>query len=120
MSYCRPSSDNFKSDIYCYEGSSGFVVHISANRILGDIPPLPEMGSIAEGLLSQEEYIAAYKAQGDFIATAEKENILLSYAGETKVYAEVSDCIKFLIELKELGYHVPQSALDRLQLEIEV
>ena len=39
MSYCRFSSEDFSSDVYCYaDCSGGFTTHVASNRIIGDIP----------------------------------------------------------------------------------
>lgn len=40
MSYCRFSSDNWKSNVYAYESVEGFEVYVASHRIVDELPPL--------------------------------------------------------------------------------
>ena len=55
MSYCRRSSDCWKSDIYCYEAEEGYMVHVAAKRIISHVPPLD--------CTSPEKLLESYKNQ---------------------------------------------------------
>ena len=70
MSYCRWSSMDFKCDLYVYEASDGIVIHVASNRVVGDVPVID--WSSAETLHS------TYKAQMEFLDTAEREPINLT------------------------------------------
>lgn len=88
MSYCRFSSDDGKSDVYVYHSVQGGYV----------------------------THVAGRRSTGK--GANEYENINLPHAG-----AEFTDdgpaLVKArLLELRELGYHIPQAAIDRLQREI--
>lgn len=113
MSYCRFSSDNWKSDIYCYEHCDGhFQIHVADSRHVGDIPSLPAIGSV-----SDHDWLAANKAQMDFLATAEREDIDLPHSGGSFSEATAEACALRLELLRGLGYHVPQRAIDALREE---
>lgn len=112
MSYCRFSSDDFKCDVYCYEGGSEFVVHIAGNRVLGDIPTTPP--------LTKETipaYMEAHKAQMEFLETCQRAPIDLPHAGESMGFDDAGACADGLEMLRGLGYNVPQYAIDTLREE---
>jgi len=110
MSYCRFSSDDFSCDVYVYEGGSGFVTHVAGNRVIGDIPKVPQIGSCPN-----EEFMAAHRAQMAYLGTAEREDINLPHAGESMSHDTADDCADNLESLRAIGYNVPQSAIDRLR-----
>lgn len=119
MSYCRWSSDQFRSDIYCYESNDGFVIHVAAARLVSD-QPRPERKAGAVSIddpswvqLSVDDW-NAYSAWSD---AARREPIRLEHAGEQFVEATAGECADRLRQLRALGYHVPQYALDALDEE---
>lgn len=119
MSYCRWSSDQFRSDIYCYESNHGFVIHVAANRLVSD-QPRPECQASNVSIddprwveLSMNDW-SAICAWAD---AARPEPITLEHAGEQFVEATAGECADRLRQLRELGYHVPQYALDALDEE---
>lgn len=117
MSYCRFSSDDFKSDVYCYESVHGyFTTHVAGNRIVGDIPPLPAFPMDESG---NEAWFQAYKAQNDFISKAEREQIALPYAGECFDDADLQSMLDRLLMLQSIGYYVPESALLAIREELK-
>lgn len=109
MSYCRFSSDNWKSDVYVYESSGGFVTVVAGNRLVGDVPPLLPIKHE-----NTDEWLAAYRAQRNFMETAEHAPIELPHAGEGFTDYTAADCVARLLQLRALGYHVPQCAIDSL------
>lgn len=114
MSYCRWSSDNWRSDLYCYEGvGDGFVTHVAANRIVGDIPQTPPFGSV-----SMAEWMAAYSEQRRFLATAKREPIGLPHDGESFYNDDLAGMLARMKELQALGYHVPASAIAAAEEEL--
>ena len=109
MSYCRWSSDDFSCDIYCYESEVGYMIHVASHRVVGDIPKLP--------VWSKENYAEwskSYHKQVRFIETSKREPINLPCAGKTFCLDNAADCAYKLIELKDMGYNVPQYAIDSL------
>lgn len=113
MSYCRFSSDNWTFDIYCYEHRDGqFQIHVANNRLVGDIPTLPAIGSV-----SDLDWMIENKTQMDFLAATDREAIDLPHAGESFSEATAEACALRLELLRALGYHVPQRAIDALREE---
>jgi hypothetical protein len=113
VSYCRFSSDDWKSDVYCYEAiSCGFVVHIAGNRVLGEIPATPPMTK--ENIPA---YMEAHKAQMAFLDKCERAPIDLPHAGGSMDFDDAGSCADGLEMLRGLGYHVPQYAIDALREE---
>jgi len=82
MSYCRWSSDDNKSDVYCYESNSGHVIHVA----------MYDRSMVKVGL---------------------------SCDGETYSHLTLKEAYQKLLRLRTIGYHVPQSALDRMKDEME-
>lgn len=102
MSYCRWSSDDWKSDIYLYYSvSECWVIHIAKNRIVGDIPSTKEYEFISK------EWFQAHHRQSEFLKTCERENIDLVYAGEDFYCQTIDLTIDKIQELIEIGYNVP-------------
>ena len=117
MSYCRWSSDNWKSDLYVYASVGDFYsVNVAANRTVGEAPEVP---SLLDAEVDSETWLAAHNAQIEWLDKAERVKIDLPYAGESFAEPTAKACVKRLIELRELGYRVPQYAIDSLQEEAE-
>lgn len=110
MSYCRWSSDNWKSDLYVYESDSGFEIHVAANRTIGDAPEVPDLITGDPG-----EWLIAYKAQMAWLDEAQRIKIDLPYAGESFTEDTAEEAVERLKALQELGYHVPQYAIEELE-----
>lgn len=114
MSYCRFSSDDFRSDVYCYAHVyGGYCTHVAMCRIDFtniELPP-PET--------EPEAWAKRYMIVQDLLDGAPRVAIGLSRDGQTFMYASAEDARALLISLREEGYHVPQSALDRLAEEIQ-
>lgn len=114
MSYCRWSSDNWKCDLYCYESSQRFITHVAGNRIVGDVPLLPDILTADQG-----EWSRAHEKQMDFLNSAEHIKIGLPYDGETFIDKTLEDFKKRIIQLKEAGYCVPDYVIESIEEEIE-
>lgn len=112
MSYCRWSSDDFKCDLYCYgDVSGGYTTHVAGNRVVGEVPPLPDLDS--------PKFIEEYKKQSDFMATAKREPIGLPHDGETFNDPDLASFLDRLLELKAIGYHVPDWVVSNIREEME-
>lgn len=114
MSYCRFSSDDFKSDVYAFPSEGGYEIHVSTMRYMGDIPKLP----LGEEV-TPEQLQAAYLAQIAFLKKTTMERIDLPLAGEMFQYTTLEEFEKRLRSLREIGYHVPESAFARIAKELE-
>jgi len=78
MSYCRFSSDNYRSDLYCYKDcGGGWTTHVAKVRFVGEIPELPDFNTS-----SAKEYAEAMAAQTRAIDGCERVPIGLPHDGE--------------------------------------
>ena len=116
MSYCRWSSDDFKSDVYCYEGANGFVIMVAENKHIFTEPLPPKVEFDVDNL---DEYFARDSLVMDIVRRAETVPINLPHAGESFTCASPQETADKLLELREIGYHVPQYAIDRLSSEVD-
>lgn len=112
MSYCRFSSDDFKCDVYCYESDSGFITHVANNRIccnytLPSVVPLD-----AEHL---DEYVERQQIVMELVEKSDRVPIGLPYDGKTFSDATAAEAADRLQSLKDIGYCVPQYAIDALR-----
>lgn len=120
MAYCRWSSDNWKSDVYVYEGAN-WVVHVAGSRRLGldTLPPDP-----ISVLCSNDNsaWLDAYNKHRAMLQALPFEEIKLPHAGTSMEFAEPGRCARFLRELRDLGYHIPNGVIETLieeQTEID-
>ena len=114
MSYCRWSSDDWKSDIYAYGCDGGYQIYVAGNRIQGNIPATPDL---MKGDVS--EWVIAHNKQMDFIKTAERKSIGLPCDGDSYLCETLEDFLIKLTELKETGYHIPKDVFDAIKSEIQ-
>jgi hypothetical protein len=123
MSYCRWSSDNFKSDLYVYEHVAGFFsINVASRRLVEtppEVPPLTEAKFMPDEESTQwwADWLTAHNAQMAWLETAEYQKIDLPHAGESFAEATAADAVARLKMLQELGYHVPQYAIESLEEE---
>lgn len=116
MSFCRWSSDNFKSDVYCYENVSGaWTTHVAGNRI---ISPLPDMPGIDVLMADQERYAKLHAEHMAALNAAERESIGLPHDCETFNDAGPAEMAERLKYLQGLGYRVPAHVFEALAEEV--
>lgn len=114
MAYCRLSDDCHNCDVYVYWGFGGYNIHVAKARAVSD-EPRPRLRDNP----TREEYIAYWKACVAWFDKAKLIPIALPYDGESFVYESARDAAGKLIELKELGYAIPQHAIDALLEEVD-
>lgn len=115
MSYCRFSSDDYSSDVYCYEDvSGGFTIHVARNRPVLDVD-LPPFVLFEEDRI--DDWMARHKAVMAWVEKAERKPIGLPYDGESFNDPTAGDTADRLQMLKDAGYNVPQYAIDQLREE---
>jgi hypothetical protein len=129
---------NWMCDVYVYEDCmGGWTTHVAGNRKV--IPPIPELSIQWLGIRVKydDNHKPIYKSfiqkllykiqlkiwgrshqlnlwSGRLIPS---KNINLAHDGETFNDPTPQDCANRLIELKTIGYIVPQYAIDALQQE---
>ena len=111
MSYCRFSSDNWRSDVYVYDGD-GIVINVAATRTAGDIPAMP---CITE--TTDEEWLRLHRIQMAYLDTAERMPIESKYA--SKDYYGLSRCeaADLLEDMAKHGINVPDGVAEALREE---
>ena len=107
MSYCRFSSDDWTSDIYCYQTQYGYTIHVASNRYAYPIQKL------------EYDNPESYKQQLIDSQNVKRIPIELEGAGESYYYSSPAETIQKLKELQQIGFNVPQIAFDCLEEEIE-
>lgn len=123
MSYCRWSSDGHNCDVYVYESEYGYVCHVAARKIINlhEAPHVPSFfnyNTPLDGKISDsdiQDFIIKNRAWMEWLdKSAIRENIGLEHDGETFSSDEPGDMAEILIMLKQMGYQVPQYAIDSL------
>ena len=127
MSYCRWSSDGMKCDVYVYEHyTDGYVCHVAARKIvnLDEAPHVPSFFDYTtdeNGKLTDEsiqDYMVKHRAWNEWLKnSAIREDIGLEHDGKTFSTDEPGDMAEILVMLKQMGYNVPQYAIDALYEE---
>ncbi len=140
MSYCRFSSDNYRSDVYVYEHcDGGFMIHVAGNKKI--FPPIPDLPLHLipnfGGEWSQTERKMIYPSRWRQAAAAvvfgfwvrwhrismwslrviPSRPIGLAHDGDSFSDDTAAECAARLIDLRAMGYHIPQHAIDRLREE---
>lgn len=116
MSYCRWSSDNWKCDLYCYEGHA-FITHVAGRRRVGHIPD-DRWEDFVLGRITAEEYAKLHSEQMEAVAACGFEDITLPHAGETFEDGDLESFKERLLYLRGLGYHFPDYVLETIDNEL--
>lgn len=114
MSYCRFSSDDFRSDVYCYESATGFIIHVASNRYT-PFPEMPEPVPLTHENVQQ--YLERHKRVRAILDGSPRESIGLSHDGDTLEYDTPGEAADALQRLKDEGYWVPDGTIDALREE---
>ena len=112
MSYCRWSSDDFQCDVYCYESVyGGFETHVAGLRRVFKEPLPPEVPF-------EKEHLEAFVARRQKIMAMCEESTLVKIGlpcdGKDFIDDDAGSCAARLMDLKSMGYRVPQYAIDAL------
>lgn len=116
MSYCRWSSDGFGCDVYVYEDvSGGFTCHVAAKKIT-NLQDAPKVGSILNlDEKGRDEWLVRHRAKMDWLENnAIRENIGLPYDNQSFNVDTATEMAERLVELKNMGYQVPDYAIEAL------
>lgn len=119
MSYCRWSSQNFKSDLYCYQSKFGYEIHVGSMRIIGELPPV-DMNLILGDNITEENkklWLAQNKVRDAYFKTCKREKIGLPSDGESFTLDTLDEFKDKLLELREEGYNFPDYVLTEIEEE---
>lgn len=112
MSYCRFSSDDYQCDVYCYQDiCGGYTTHVAESRFVfkEELPPKVPIENAA--------WFARYQKINEMVKQADRKRIGLPFDGHRFNDEDAESCAKRLQQLKDLGYKVPQYAIEELQQE---
>jgi hypothetical protein len=111
MSYCRFSTNDFTCDVYCYEScDGGWDIHVAAvrHRLKKLPPPIPF------DLANLDAWFERHKKVMKMVRRAKRYPIGLPCDGQSYNEPTAATAGRRLIELKCIGYNVPQEAIDAL------
>lgn len=125
MSYCRWSSDNFKSDVYVYESEEGWITHVAGRKHVGEPPPDPYSIEIIMQFKdggNDPEFMAKWeemkRVRQDWSDTAPWQDLPPPYGGENYRDSTPQECAARLRLMKESGLHIPDGVIEELENEV--
>jgi len=117
VSYCRFSSDNWKSDVYSYaDVNGGYTTHVAVSKLKGEVPtevPFPKSGDED----AVQKWVESNRAVMAFLENAERVPLGLPHDGETFNDPDLQALRARLLSLRAVGYHVPERAIQRIDEE---
>lgn len=137
MSYCRWSSDNYRSDVYVYESGHGWVTDVCRVKFL--IPPIPEPSwrVLSEAYQWSKTRRTRMIASRPLFFLSRIQRALhrwslklfirldllhphgLPFSGKSFLDQTPYLCARRLEWLRCIGYHVPQRAIETLLKEAQ-
>jgi hypothetical protein len=120
MSYCRFSSDDFQSDIYCYESvNGGYAIYVASKRhVIENLPP-PIENMDWNDPVKTKEWCQRHSDILKLVETAKLVKIGLRHDGEFFNESSPTRAAQRLVELQNIGYNVPDYAIEALLEEAE-
>ncbi len=116
MSYCRYSSSNWSSDIYCYYSVGDFYSINVANYRRENPKPFPEYPD-KYWELPTEDFQKCIELERAWLDGGKLAKIGLKYDGCVFEEKSAKDALDCLLLLRETGYNVPQYAIDNIKEE---
>ena len=119
MSYCRFSSDGFRSDVYCYESvEGGYMVHVAGNRMTNERPLPPHFKKEVSEVTTQD-WLDFHNELMEKTKDIETESINGPFDGETFVLDSLEEVLSTLEMLKLNGYVVPSDVFESIIEDLE-
>lgn len=116
MSYCRWSSDDFSSDLYCYEDcAGGFTTHVAGRRVIYSEPLPPPIELTADNVPQWHE---RHQKVMEMHRTGQMAAINLPHVGETFNDDTLEEFLDRLVYLRDIGYRFPDYVIDTVKEEI--
>lgn len=125
MSYCRFSSDIYRSDVYVYESNSGWEVYVASRKLAVEVPDKLD----AMPCSTPQEWVAVSLAAHAWRRSLEDESgdipdrlwVSLGELGEEAGQSYVTDspgeCAELLRQLQAKGFRIPDGVIDVLEEE---
>lgn len=116
MSFCRWSSDDFQCDLYVYYSVGDFYqIHVAGRRHALKEPLPPKVTYRNKDGTPSLEYWDRHKKVQAMLDTAELVDIDLPCDGESYEIDTADECAAKMEELRDIGYNVPQFAIDAVK-----
>lgn len=116
MSYCRLSCDDCRSDVYAYNSVDGGVsIYVTTSRVVFKEPLPPPI----EDINDIRAWFERHQKVHEIVKRSDHVAIGLPHDGQSFSGDTLQDGLDRLLYLRELGYHVPQHAIDGLNEDIE-
>ncbi|MDO8472962.1 MAG: hypothetical protein Q7T05_04005 [Dehalococcoidia bacterium] len=112
MSYCRWSDADYQCDVYCYQSDAGYQIHVANNRPVFTSPLPPPVG-----FDDTDAWFKRHTAVRVMLAAAKRRPIGLPFDGASFCHDTPGEASDWLRALRDIGYHVPQYAIDALMEE---
>ena len=110
MSYCRWSSDSYRSDLLCFRSGTGFETHVARlRRVLPDDLDAPDASLLHVDAHRYDEELLAFTAALDL---APRVSIGLEHDGAVFVDDSENEMFERVAQLADAGYRVPSEVLD--------
>jgi hypothetical protein len=119
MSYCRFSSDDFQSDVYCYESDAGYEIHVAKIRYAYKHPLPPVVVELSSNMSDEDvsTYLLRERVVAQMVDEADKVEIGLPCDGDFYTMATAEDAAEKLTKLKAMGYRIPDGVIECLLQE---
>ena len=116
MSYCRWSTDNFRSDVYVYEDSrGGWTTHVAVRRRVGPRLPDAPLSLLRRDTRLRRLVWRAWRAAADTsLSLCPLVRIGGPVDGKTFNDPTARECAMTLARLIVAGYRVPDGVIENL------
>jgi len=115
VSYCRWSSDDWRSDLYVYESDQGVEIHVASNRkpqaFFDALPPRVPCDPHDEAVFAR--WFERGQDVRALLDAYESEPIGLPHDGQSFT-VDIEDAAGAVAALALIGYHVPDGVVDAL------
>lgn len=123
MSYCRWSSDDWRSDLYIYESGEGFEVLVAARRnsleFFAALPAAVPLPTDWRDEAQADPWFARRQAVDDLLNDFPLVTIGLPHDGEMTTFGTAEEAADACEWLAACGYHVPAGVIDALRSDAE-
>jgi len=111
MSYCRWSTNSYRSDVFCYRSDLGFETHVAVlRRVLPDGVHAPDKSLLQRDAHRYDEELLAFAASVDL---APRVPIGLDHDGAVFIDSSEDAMFERIAHLADVGYRVPADVLDQ-------
>ena len=115
MSYCRFSTDDFRSDVYVYDGGN-IILMIASNKYEYGNIKLPDPINLSD---NPTAWFERYQTVRKILDTLPRVPLDHPDAGKTFEYDSPGACADKLISLAAEGVYVPDNVIEALREEQE-